>query len=73
MRRNATCTVCNEQVYGSADDDVCCSWCEQANFAGDLLRHPPRRQEQPQAWWLTARGPLARQPWRWMEETGHGH
>ena len=51
-----TCTVCRTPVIGHPDDNVCCSWCESANFRGDLLRFPPQA---PQPWWLAARGALA--------------
>jgi hypothetical protein len=70
-----TCVVCGERIPGWPDDDRCCVFCEQ-NFAGDPLRHPPRRESHPQPWWEEARGLLAPQRLRQMrdaEEVPDGH
>jgi hypothetical protein len=63
----SSCTVCGTQLMGHPDDDVTCSTCEQNNFAGDLLRHPPQgtrwiSSSGTRCWWLTARGDLAPRP-----------
>jgi hypothetical protein len=38
----ATCTVCGSPVVGHPDDDLCCAWCDQANFAAVLAFRPAR-------------------------------
>jgi hypothetical protein len=73
---STTCTLCGDTLPGWPDDDRCCQWCEQANFAGDPLRHPPRREAHPRPWWEDARLPLpprperrlVEAPWVWREE-----
>lgn len=46
----STCTICNTPLMGHPDADVTCGSCEVMNFAGDALRHPPRRAPH-QSWW----------------------
>ena len=80
-----TCTICRTPVPGFPDADVTCPECEEANFAGDPLRHPPkqqRREDTPQPWWRRERLPLAPRrdglraltfvqgPWTWSDERG---
>lgn len=72
---SATCTVCGLSMPGWPDDDVTCPWCEVQNFAGDPLRHPPRREAHPRPWWEDARLPLPPRrtcvvddPWTWTPE-----
>ena len=81
---SAKCTVCGISMLGWPDADVTCTDCEASNFAGDPLRHPPKRQRQetPQPWWQRERLPLARYadgqralafiqgPWTWSEDEG---
>lgn len=76
------CTICGMSIHGFADSDVTCPECEQANFHGDPLRHPPRAQRHPLPWWQRERLPLAPRrdglraltfiqgPWTWSPEDG---
>ena len=43
------CTVCGIAMLGYPDADVTCPECEDANFAGDPLRHPPAAPAAPTA------------------------
>ena len=81
---HAKCTVCGVSMPGRPDADVTCHECEEANFAGDPLRKPPKQQrrETPLPWWQRERVPLAphrdglraltfvQGPWTWHPEEG---
>ena len=69
------CVVCGLSMPGWPDADVTCADCESMNFAGDALRHPPRRQAHPRPWWEDAILPLPPRrtrvleaPWSWTPE-----